>query len=222
MHLLPTTPGGFVEDTQGVIRIDQTPADIVVLSSADTSLSLLAEASPHLGTTTPAAPRQPDVGCASRRRSTSMSKTCCGTRAWSSSITSAAKPIGRTASNRSSRSRSANSKRSRCFRAICRKTQSACAQHRGRRSMPSVVALFAGRRSAERRGVFALHRVSRASVGDEPAPPRALPAASLYHPQRDTPTIADWQARWSTMRRWPRFCSTRRICRRPIRRCSMR
>ena len=49
MHLLRTTPGGFVNDTQGVIRIDQRPADIVVLSSADTTLSLLASVFPRLG-----------------------------------------------------------------------------------------------------------------------------------------------------------------------------
>ncbi|MDU0810926.1 MAG: cobaltochelatase subunit CobN [Burkholderia sp.] len=43
MHLLRTIPGsGFVEDTEGVIRIDQNPADLVILSSADTTLSLLA------------------------------------------------------------------------------------------------------------------------------------------------------------------------------------
>jgi cobaltochelatase CobN len=44
MHLLRTTPGGFVDDSQGVVRIDQTPANIVILSSADTTLSLLAAA----------------------------------------------------------------------------------------------------------------------------------------------------------------------------------
>lgn len=43
MHLLRTTPGGFVDDSAGVIRIEQTPADIVVLSSADTTLALLAQ-----------------------------------------------------------------------------------------------------------------------------------------------------------------------------------
>ena len=48
MHLLRTTPGGFVDDTAGVIRIDQTPAPIVVLSSADTTLSLLASVVPRL------------------------------------------------------------------------------------------------------------------------------------------------------------------------------
>ncbi len=48
MHLLRTTPGGFVDDTAGVVRIDQRPADIVVLSSADTTLSLLASVFPRL------------------------------------------------------------------------------------------------------------------------------------------------------------------------------
>ncbi|MFC0679770.1 cobaltochelatase subunit CobN [Lysobacter korlensis] len=42
MHLLRTTPGGFVDDSEGVVRIDQQPASIVILSSADTTLSLLA------------------------------------------------------------------------------------------------------------------------------------------------------------------------------------
>lgn len=44
MHLLGTRPGRFVEDDSVVTRIDQTPADMVVLSSADTTLSLLADA----------------------------------------------------------------------------------------------------------------------------------------------------------------------------------
>ena len=48
MHLLRTTPGGFVDDAQGVMRIDQTSAPIVVLSSADTTLALLASVFPRL------------------------------------------------------------------------------------------------------------------------------------------------------------------------------
>ena len=44
MHLLSTRPGGHVEDDgQGVVRVEQTPGDIVVLTVADTTLSLLAE-----------------------------------------------------------------------------------------------------------------------------------------------------------------------------------
>ncbi len=45
MHLLSTRPGGHVEDGgQGIVRVAQTPADIVVLTVADTTLSLLADA----------------------------------------------------------------------------------------------------------------------------------------------------------------------------------
>jgi hypothetical protein len=51
MHLLLSTrPGGHVEDGgQGVVRVAQTPGDIVVLSAADTTLSLLADAAGQLG-----------------------------------------------------------------------------------------------------------------------------------------------------------------------------
>ncbi|WP_244829496.1 cobaltochelatase subunit CobN [Caballeronia sp. TF1N1] len=49
MHLLRTTPGGFVDDAAGVMRIEQTRAPIVVLSSADTTLALLASVFPRLG-----------------------------------------------------------------------------------------------------------------------------------------------------------------------------
>ncbi|QBK05348.1 cobaltochelatase subunit CobN [Hylemonella gracilis] len=49
MHLLSTRPGGHVEDGgQGVVRVVQTPGDIVVLSAADTTLALLADAARQL------------------------------------------------------------------------------------------------------------------------------------------------------------------------------
>ena len=44
MHLLSTQPGRFVEDESVVTRLEQTPGEIVVLSSADSTLSLLAAA----------------------------------------------------------------------------------------------------------------------------------------------------------------------------------
>ncbi|WP_313077278.1 cobaltochelatase subunit CobN [Melaminivora sp.] len=56
MHLLSTRPGGFVEDDSAVICLDQTPADIVVLSSADTTLALLAAARAQLAQTDPGFP----------------------------------------------------------------------------------------------------------------------------------------------------------------------
>ncbi|MBL8445220.1 MAG: cobaltochelatase subunit CobN, partial [Zoogloeaceae bacterium] len=46
MHLLAAQPGGFVDDDSVVTRIAQDPAEIVVLSAADTTLALLAAACP--------------------------------------------------------------------------------------------------------------------------------------------------------------------------------
>lgn len=49
MHLLSTRPGGHVEDDgRGVVRVDQQPAPLVVLSAADTTLALLADAAETL------------------------------------------------------------------------------------------------------------------------------------------------------------------------------
>ena len=57
MHLLSTQPGRFVEDDPSVVtRLDQTPGDIVVLSSADTTLALLAAARTALAATDPGYP----------------------------------------------------------------------------------------------------------------------------------------------------------------------
>lgn len=47
MHLLAAQPGGFVDDDSVITRLDQTPADIVILSAADTTLALLAAQCPQ-------------------------------------------------------------------------------------------------------------------------------------------------------------------------------
>ncbi len=47
MHLLAAKPGGFSDD-EGIIDLQQSPADIVILSSQDSSLSLLAQVAAHL------------------------------------------------------------------------------------------------------------------------------------------------------------------------------
>lgn len=49
MHLLAAQPGGFVDDDAVVTRIAQDPAEIVILSAADTTLALLAAACPAEG-----------------------------------------------------------------------------------------------------------------------------------------------------------------------------
>ena len=43
MHLLAAKPGGFVDD-EGIIDLEQTPAELIILSAADTSLAALAKA----------------------------------------------------------------------------------------------------------------------------------------------------------------------------------
>ncbi|MEJ2417279.1 MAG: hypothetical protein P8Y45_10185, partial [Exilibacterium sp.] len=42
MHLLASQPGGFV-DTEGIVDLCQSAADMVILSAADSSLTALAE-----------------------------------------------------------------------------------------------------------------------------------------------------------------------------------
>ncbi|MCY4051307.1 MAG: cobaltochelatase subunit CobN [Gammaproteobacteria bacterium] len=48
MHMLVAQPGGFVEDDSIIMRLDQTPADLVILSAADTTLALLAAQHPRV------------------------------------------------------------------------------------------------------------------------------------------------------------------------------
>ena len=52
MHLLSAKPGGFT-DEEGIIDLAQTPAQIVILSTQDTSLGLLAETADSLPETCP-------------------------------------------------------------------------------------------------------------------------------------------------------------------------
>ncbi|WP_072619218.1 cobaltochelatase subunit CobN [Spirulina major] len=54
MHRIAATPGGWTPDTDGVIFIAQTPAPIIILTSADTEIQTLAAALPHLPADFPA------------------------------------------------------------------------------------------------------------------------------------------------------------------------
>ena len=47
MHLLAAKPGGFI-DEEGIVDLQQSPGDVVILSSQDTSLGLLAEVADQL------------------------------------------------------------------------------------------------------------------------------------------------------------------------------
>src|SRR6516162_2580862 len=56
MHLLATMPG-TIADGSSAVDLTQTPGDIVMLSSADTEISLLAAAQRRIRAQDPAAPR---------------------------------------------------------------------------------------------------------------------------------------------------------------------
>ena len=42
MHLLAAQPGGFTDD-EGIIDLDQSPGDVIIMAAADGILGLLAE-----------------------------------------------------------------------------------------------------------------------------------------------------------------------------------
>ncbi|WP_233835375.1 cobaltochelatase subunit CobN [Paraburkholderia sp. ZP32-5] len=197
MHLLRTTPGGFVDDTQGVIRIDQQPADIVVLSSADTTLSLLASVVPRLGDGFPSVRlanvtylRQPAsvdfyVDDVLQHARVVVVDHLGGEAYWPYGIEQVV--------------------------ALAQRKQQTLAMFSGDlQEDPNLLARSTAsaelcqqlwrylREGGPQNAEAFLRCIAYRALdwGREPEPPRALPAASLYHPERDMPTIADWQARW--------------------------
>ncbi|RKP48449.1 cobaltochelatase subunit CobN [Trinickia fusca] len=197
MHLLRTVPGGFVDDTAGVVRIDQRPGDIVVMSSADTTLSLLASVVERLGPGFPSVRltnvtylRQPAsvdfyVDDVLQHARVVVVDHLGGEAYWPYGIEQVVM--------------------------LARRKQQTLAMFSGDlQEDPNLVAkstapallcqqLWRYLREGGARNAEAFLRAIAWHAfgwGSEPAPPIPLPAASLYHPARDVPTIADWQARW--------------------------
>ena len=54
MHRIAATPGGWTNDTEGVIFVEQTLAPIIILSAADTDIQTLAASFPILPESFPA------------------------------------------------------------------------------------------------------------------------------------------------------------------------
>ncbi|CAH2924791.1 MAG: Aerobic cobaltochelatase CobN subunit (EC [uncultured Paraburkholderia sp.] len=197
MHLLRTTPGGFVDDTQGVIRIDQRPADIVVLSSADTTLSLLASVFPRLGEGFPSVRlanvtylRQPAsvdfyVEDVLQHARVVVVDHLGGEAYWPYGI----EQVVALAERKQQILAMFSGDLQEDPNLLARSTADADLCHQLWRYLRE-----GGPQNAEAFLRCIAHRAL--GWGREPAPPRALPAASLYHPACDTPTIADWQARW--------------------------
>ncbi len=166
MHLLRTTPGGFVDDAAGVMRIEQTPAPIVVLSSADTTLSLLASVVPRLEAGFPAVRlanqsflRQPAsvdfyVDDVLRHARVVVVDHLGGESYW---------PYGIERIVSLARRESADARD--VFRRPAGRPEPHREEHGGPGALPRAVALSARRRRAERRGVPAVHRSIARSAG---------------------------------------------------------
>lgn len=197
MHLLRTTPGGFVDDTQGVIRIDQQPAEIVVLSSADTTLSLLASVVPRLGPGFPSVRlanvtylRQPAsvdfyVEDVLQHARVVLVDHLGGEAYWPYGIEQVVALAGRKQQMLAMFSGDLQEDPN----LLARSTADAALCHQLWRYLRE-----GGAQNAE---AFLRCIAYRAlGWGQEPAAPRVLPAATLYHPEHHTPTIDDWQARW--------------------------
>jgi cobaltochelatase CobN len=197
MHLLRTTPGGFVDDTAGVMRIDQQPADIVVLSSADTTLSLLASVVPRLGADFPSLRlanvtflRQPAsvdfyVEDVLQHAKVVIVDHLGGEAYWPYGIEQVVALAGRRQQLLAMFSGDLQEDPN----LLARSTADAALCHQLWRYLRE-----GGAQNAEAFLRFIAFRAF--GWGREPALPQPLPAAALYHPERDVPTVADWQARW--------------------------
>ncbi|AJX31935.1 cobaltochelatase subunit CobN [Burkholderia oklahomensis] len=197
MHLLRTTPGGFVDDTAGVVRIDQRPADIVILSSADTTLSLLASVVPKLGGGFPSVRlanvtflRQPAsvdfyIDDVLRHARVVVIDHLGGETYWPYGIEQAIALADRTG------------QRLAMFSGDLQEDPNLIAKST---VAPELCRLWwrylreGGPANAE--GLLRSIAHHALGVGDEPEPPRPLPAAALYHPAQASPSLDDWRARW--------------------------
>lgn len=223
MHLLRTTPGRFVDDAAGVIRIDQTRAPIVILSSADTTLALLASVFPRLEAGFPEVRlvnqsflRQPAsvdfyIDDVLRHAKVVIVDHLGGESYW---------PYG--IERLVSLARSENQ--------LLAMFSGDLTEDPNLISKSTVDAAFCralsrylregGARNAEEFLRAIGHRAF--GFGREPQPPGPLPAVAIYHPEREIAVIDDWRARWTEVRPSSRSCFIARICSPVIRRCSTR
>ncbi|MEX3982370.1 cobaltochelatase subunit CobN [Paraburkholderia sp. EG287A] len=197
MHLLRTTPGGFVDDTQGVIRIDQQPAEIVVLSSADTTLALLASVVPRLPAGFPSVRlanvtylRQPAsvdfyVEDVLQHARVVVVDHLGGETYWPYGIEQVVSLAGRRGQLLA------------MFSGDLQEDPNLIAKSRAEPEFCRLLWRYLREGGAANAASFLRALAWRAfDWGSEPAPPVALPAAALYCPQRDVATIDEWRARW--------------------------
>jgi cobaltochelatase CobN len=197
MHLLRTVPGGFVDDTAGVVRIDQRPADIVVLSSADTTLALLASVVERLGAGFPSVRlanvtylRQPAsvdfyVDDVLQHARVVVVDHLGGEAYWPYGIERVVELARR--------------KRQTLvmFSGDLQEDLNLIAKSTADAQLCNQLWRYLREGGSANAEAFMRAIAWHAFGWDrEPLPPMPLPAAALYHPSHNMPTIADWQTRW--------------------------
>lgn len=197
MHLLRTVPGGFVDDTAGVIRIDQRPGDIVVLSSADTTLSLLAGVVDRLGPGFPSLRltnvtylRQPAsvdfyIDDVLQHARVVVIDHLGGEAYWPYGIERVVQLAKR------------NGQTLVMFSGDLQEDPNLIAQSTAAPEFCTRLWRYLREGGPANAEAFLRAIAWRAlGWGDEPPLPVSVPNATLYHPQHDRPTVAEWQARW--------------------------
>jgi cobaltochelatase CobN len=197
MHLLRTTPGGFVDDSAGVMRIEQSPAQIVVLSSADTTLSLLASVMPRLGDEFPTLRlanltflRQPGsvdfyIDDVLQHARVVVVDHLGGEAYWPYGIERL------TALAAQQRQLLA------MFSGDLREDPTLVAKSTADAALCAQLWRYLREGGAQNAEAFLRCIGYRAfGWGREPNPPTPLPLAAIYHPAREVATVADWQADW--------------------------
>ncbi|GGD62893.1 cobaltochelatase subunit CobN [Caballeronia grimmiae] len=198
MHLLRTTPGGFVDDAAGVIRIEQTRAPIVVLSSADTTLALLASVFPRLEAGFPEVRlanqsflRQPAsvdfyIDDVVRHAKVVIVDHLGGESYWPYGIerlVSLAKSEKQVLA---------------MFSGDLTEDPNLIAKSTADAAFCRVLSRYLREGGARNAEAF-LRAIAHHALGfgREPQPPSPLPAVAIYHPEHDIAVIDDWRARWT-------------------------
>ncbi|MDO6461729.1 cobaltochelatase subunit CobN [Granulosicoccaceae sp. 1_MG-2023] len=195
MHLLAAKPGGYVDDASVVVSLEQTPADIVILSAADTTLSLLA-------TSCPAAP-YPSVRLANLlhlRQPASVDL-------YMEEVLQHARVIvvdhlgGESYWPYGTEQLVALSRSGRCELIMFSGdlTEDPNLLRKSTADEETVRLLW---RYLREGGTFNAKQFYQAlaaaffGAATPALPPRVLPPAAVFHPQREPATVADWQDRW--------------------------
>ncbi len=199
MHLLATRPGGYAAG-DGVVDLGQTPADVVILSAADTDLALLADACEHA----------PDDGPSLRLASLLALRSNASVDLYFDAVLERARVVivammGGTSywpygvERLIERAREATPHRLELVLVPGDDTPDPELARFSTASPDACQRIWRYLREGGRdnaRGLLQYVAAHFFGRGDLPLPPRALPRAAIYHPRVARAELADWTREW--------------------------